>query len=155
MVTDLDGTARSEAEDNTNVILGHVRLTKTVALDANCDHTADGAYAEIQSQKVEPGQCAIWQILAKNEGDTAVKNVIINDSIPAYTRYETSSLRIDINGVATTLTDGLADDAGQHDASTNKVTYYLGANADFANAKGGELASGESATVRFTVKVEE
>jgi uncharacterized repeat protein (TIGR01451 family) len=152
IVTDPDGTARSEAEDNTNVILGHVRLTKTVALDEDCDNTADGAYAEIQSQKVEPGQCAIWQILAKNEGDTLVKNVIINDSMPAYTRYLAGSLRID--GMADP-SDAPNDDAAEHDAVANKVTYYLGANADFANSKGGELASGETSTVRFTVKVEE
>ena len=71
-VMDPDGTPRSEAEDNSNVILGQVRLTKTVALDANCDNTAEGDYAQIQTSKVEPGQCAIWKILAKNEGDTLV-----------------------------------------------------------------------------------
>jgi uncharacterized repeat protein (TIGR01451 family) len=151
-VTDPDGTKRSDAEDTTNVILGQVRLTKTVALDTDCDNSPDSPYAEIQSQKVEPGQCAIWQILAKNEGDTSVKNVIVNDSMPAYTNYLAGSLRID--GV-TDPSDAMADDAAEYNQTANKVTYYLGANADYANSKGGELASGETSTVRFTVKVEE
>ncbi|HFC92418.1 MAG TPA: hypothetical protein ENJ51_06360 [Leucothrix mucor] len=152
-VTDPDGTKRSAAEDNSNVILGQVRLTKTVALDVGCDNRADGPFAKIQSSKVEPGQCAIWQILAKNEGNTLVKNVIVNDSVPAFTSYVAGSLRID--GLATDPTDQMKDDAAEYDQSANKITYYLGANADYANSKGGELASGETSVVRFTVKVEE
>ena len=149
-------TVRSTAEDNTNVILGQVRLTKTVALDSNCDNTADdpNSYAEIQSAKVEPGQCVIWNILAKNEGDTLVKNVIVNDSIPAYTEYFAGSLRID----GATMTDaigGIPADAAEYDSTRNKVTYYLGANSDAAAKKGGELKSGETSVVRFTVTVEE
>ncbi len=152
-VTDPDGTKRSAAEDNSNVISGQVRLTKTVALDANCDNTADGAYAEIQASKVEPGQCAIWKILAKNEGSTMVKNVIVNDSIPAYTDYLANSLRIE--GATTDPSDATGDDAAEYDKVANKVTYYLGANADAANSKGGELAAGESTTVRFTIRVQQ
>ncbi len=152
-VTDPDGTKRSAAEDNSNVILGQVRLTKTVALDVGCDNRADGPFAKIQSSKVEPGQCAIWQILAKNEGNTLVKNVIVNDSVPAFTSYVAGSLRID--GLATDPTDQMKDDAAEYDQSANKITYYLGENADYANSKGGELASGETSIVRFTVKVEE
>jgi uncharacterized repeat protein (TIGR01451 family) len=147
-----NATLRSKAEDNSNVILGQVRLTKTVALDANCDNTADGAYAEIQTSKVEPGQCAIWKILAKNEGDTLVKNVIVNDSIPTYTDYLADSLRIE--GVTNNPTDGTGDDAAEYNSTADKVTYYLGTAPDVANSKGGELASGESTTVRFTIRVE-
>ena len=152
-VTDPDGTKRSAAEDNSNVISGQVRLTKTVALDANCDNTPDGAYAQIQTSKVEPGQCAIWKILAKNEGDTLVKNVIVNDSIPAYTSYLAGSLRIE--GATADPSDTMGDDAGEYNQTANKVTYYLGAKADAATSKGGELASGESTTVRFTIRVED
>lgn len=144
-------TVRSSSKDNTNIILGQVRLTKTVALDKNCDNKPDSSYAEIQTTKVEPGQCAIWQIFAKNEGDTAVKNVVVNDSIPAYTDYLAGSLFID--DIAATDAKDAADGA-EFNASTNKVTYYLGAGIKPVDGIGGTLASGESSTVRFTVKVE-
>ncbi|MCK5901608.1 MAG: hypothetical protein KAG28_00550 [Cocleimonas sp.] len=151
-VTNTDGTDRSSSKDNTNVILGQVRLVKKVALDVNCDHTAEGAFAEIQPSKVQPGQCAIWQITAKNEGDVPVKNVIVNDSISAYTDYVAGSLRI--AGVQANPTDAVGDDQGEMDAATNKVTFYLGDDTDSSKKKGGELKSGESAVVQFTVKVE-
>ena len=147
---DTNGTLRSEAKDTSTVILGQVRLTKTVALDANCDNTADGDFAAIQSAKVEPGQCAIWKIVAKNEGDAIVKNVIINDSIPAYTDFLANSLRI---AGAANPTDAVADDAAE--ADSGKVTYYLGSNRpNNAPTKGGELQAGETSTVYFTVQVE-
>ncbi|MCK5895319.1 MAG: hypothetical protein KAG20_00865 [Cocleimonas sp.] len=148
-----DSEIRSSAEDNTNVILGQVRLTKTVALDKNCDSEVDAgeSFAEIQASKVEPGQCAIWQILAKNEGDTLVKNVIVNDSIPAYTNYFAGSLRVD----GAVVTDAASDDAGEYNSNANKITYYLGANANYATSKGGDLPSGETSIVKFTVQVEE
>jgi uncharacterized repeat protein (TIGR01451 family) len=152
-VTDPNGgTLRSSAKDTSNVILGQVRLTKTVALDANCDNTEEGVFAKIQPAPVEPGQCAIWKVMAKNEGDEKVKNVIVNDSIPVYTEYLANSLRIE---GAADPSDAASDDAAEYNQAENKVTYYLGSNATPASLKGGELASGETATVRFTVKVEQ
>jgi uncharacterized repeat protein (TIGR01451 family) len=148
--TDTNGTERNMAQDTSTVILGQVRLDKKVALDANCDNVPDGPFAAIQNAQVEPGQCAVWEIFAKNEGDALVKNVVVTDSVPAYTTYLANSLRI--NG--STPTDAEGDDAGEIDA-TNKISYYLGTNPAPATKQGGELQSGESATVRFTVKVDE
>jgi len=150
--TDTDDTPRSEAKDTSTVILGQVRLDKTVALDANCDNTADGVYAAIQTSKVEPGQCAIWKIVAKNEGDALVKNVVVNDSVPAYTTFLANSLRID---GAADPTDAVGDDAAEVNTGTGKVTYYLGSNRPADVTKGGELQAGETSTVYFTVKVEQ
>jgi uncharacterized repeat protein (TIGR01451 family) len=154
--TDPDGTERNTAEDNSNVILGQVRLTKTVALDVACDNTADGAFAEIQSAKVEPGQCAIWEIVAKNEGDATVKNVIVTDIVPTYTTLLTGSLTID---TVAGKTETIGDD-GAEVSSAGVITYYLGGGTGSdapnpATGKGGILKSGESSTVRFTVKVDE
>jgi uncharacterized repeat protein (TIGR01451 family) len=99
---------------------------------------------------VKPGQCAIWEIFAKNEGDALVKNVVVTDSVPAYTTFVANSLRV--NGVNPTDIEG--DDAAEID-NTSKITYYLGANTEPLNKLGGEMQSGESATVRFTVLVDE
>ena len=154
-VTDPDvggiaGTVRNIAEDNSNVILGQVRLTKTVAVDANCDKTPEGAFAEIQATKIEPGQCAVWEIFAKNEGDAKVKNVIITDVVPTYTSLIDDSLIID--GVSKTKKTG--DDEAEV-SNSGVITYYLGTGANAANQVGGVLLSGASSTVRFTVKIDE
>jgi uncharacterized repeat protein (TIGR01451 family) len=161
-VSDPDGTSRNTAEDNSSVILGQVRLTKTVALDADCNNTAEGAFAEIQSAKVEPGQCAIWEIVAKNEGDATVKNVIVTDVVPTYTTLKANSLVIvDVNGntVSPAPSITIGDDAAEV-SNVGVITYYLGGGTgnDAPNpaiGKGGILKSGESSTVRFTVKVDE
>ena len=155
--TNTDGTPRSEAKDTSTVILGQVRLDKTVAIDADCNGEADdtNSFAAIQTTKVEPGQCATWKIVAKNEGDAIVKNVIVNDTVPAYTTYLANSFRVfDNAGVAVTpATDATGDDVAEVD--TGKVTYYLGANPIPASTTGGELQAGETSTVYFTVKVEQ
>jgi len=149
-VTDPNGTVRNIAEDNSNVILGQVRLTKTVAVDANCDKDPDGAFAEIQATKIKPGECAVWKIFAKNEGDAKVKNVIVTDIVPTYTSLIDDSLTIDGTG----KTKGIGDDEAEV-SNTGVITYYLGTGTDAANQMGGILQSGEFSTVHFTVKIDE
>ncbi len=150
-VTDPNSTrVRNIAEDNSNVILGQVRLTKTVAVDANCDKTPEGLFAEIQATKIEPGQCAVWEIFAKNEGDAKVNNVIVTDIVPTYTSLIDDSLTID--GVGKTKSIG--DDEAEV-SNGGVITYYLGTGTNAANQVGGILLSGASSTVRFTVKIDE
>ncbi len=150
------GTVRNTATDTSNVILGQVRLDKTVALQTDCtDPSTIGSFAEIQSAAVEPGQCAVWQIVAKNEGDALVKNVVVNDNVPAYTTSLANSL-LYCKGFGCTpaaVTDTAGDDAGE--VVNDLVTFYLGDNSTPANKLGGELQPGESSTVRFTVKIDE
>ena len=167
--TDPNGTVRNTATDTSTVILGQVRLNKTVALDSDCNTIADideipaiaGAqpFAAVQSSKVEPGQCAIWNIDAKNEGDALVKNVIVTDSIPAYTSFVSGSLKYCLGDscdiTADTITDAEADDPGEKSPSTDVVSFYLGTGSIPATKKGGDLQPGQSATIRFTVKVDE
>ncbi len=158
---DLNGAVRSTATDTSNVILGQVRLDKTVALDANCDMSADGPFAAIQTAQVEPGQCAVWQIVAKNEGDALVKNVIVTDSVPAFTDFMTGSLKYCLNnGCDITLanaikTDGVGDDAAEKSTTSDLISFYLGNGSIPANKKGGDLLPGQSAILQFTVKVNE
>lgn len=158
-------TPRSTATDTSRVILGQVRLDKTVALQTDCTNTGTiGAFATIQTAQVEPGQCAVWQIVAKNEGDAQVKNVVIKDSVPAYTAYLANSLQY-CKGLSCTpasVTDAVAtggavgsatNDAGE--ISGDAITFFVGDSPDPLNKLGGQLLPGESATVRFTVKVDE
>lgn len=155
--TDTDDTPREVAEDTSTVVLGQVRLDKTVALDELCDGTLESGFLPIQTDQVKPGDCAVWEIVATNEGDALVKNVVVSDSIPTYTAYQSPTLQycLGFNCDPTTggVTDAASDDAGEYDG-VDKVTFWVGTNAT-PGTEGGELQPGQSATVRFSVKVDE
>lgn len=155
--TDTDDTPREIAEDTSTVILGQVRLEKTVALDEGCNGTLESGFLPIQTDQVKPGDCAVWEIVATNEGDALVKNVVVSDSIPTYTTYHSPTLQycLGFNCDPTTggVTDNTGDDAGEYDG-VDKVTFWVGTNPT-PGTEGGELQPGQSATVRFGVKVDE
>ena len=150
-------TIRTTATDTSNVILGQVRLDKTVARQSDCnDLNTIGGFDKIQPEQVEPGQCVVWQIVAKNEGDALVKNVVIKDNVPAYTSALANSLKyckgfgcVPLGGIS----DAVGDDAAE--IANELVTFFVGDNPTPASSLGGQLLPGESATVRFTVKVDE
>ena len=144
--------------DASSVVLGQVRLQKTVAYDQLCDGTADGAFEASLTAKVAPGECAIWQIQAENQGDALAKNVVIRDTVPAYSNYKLSSMKYSLGTAAfTDLSDSVVD-AGEINVSGgvtgNAITFYVGASADPANKKGGDLEPGNKATVQFSTKVQ-
>lgn len=147
----------AKVEDVSSVILGQVRLNKTVAYDAACDGTADTPFAANLTAEVAPNQCAIWQIVAENQGDANALNVIIRDNVPAYTTYEAGSLRyalgtINAGNPLATLTDAAADDAGEQ--VVDDITFFAGTGSAPATSKGGTLVPGQIATVRFSTRVE-
>ncbi len=149
-------TVRNTATDTSNVILGQVRLDKTVALQADCTTPPVAAnYQAIQSATVEPGQCAVWQIVATNEGTAVVKNVVIKDNIPAYTTSMAGTLEYceGLNCTPASVSDTAGNDAGE--IVNDLVTFYVGAGSTPASSTGGELQPGQTATVRFTVKVDQ
>ena len=67
--------------DTTTVTAGQIRLVKTQAVDALCDGIADGAYGQ-GTIAAQPGQCIVYRIVATNEGNAAVTNVVITDTLP-------------------------------------------------------------------------
>jgi uncharacterized repeat protein (TIGR01451 family) len=144
----------ASVNDSSTVILGQVRLQKKVAYDAACDGTPDGAFEASLTANVAPGECAIWQIQAENQGDALAKNVVIRDNVPAYSTYQVGSLtyRLGSTGSFAAVTDAAGDDAGE--ISGDAIAFYVGANAVPATPKGGELLPGEMATVRFSTKVQ-
>ena len=149
----------TSVEDTSNVILGQVRLTKKVAYDHNCDGTpsaADGSavpYETSLTQKVAPGECAVWQIVAENQGDADALNVVVRDKIPAFSTYKTGSLSycLATGCMPATVSDTADGDAGKF--VDPNITFYVGLGADPANDKGGKLVPGEQSTVRFVTKV--
>jgi hypothetical protein len=109
-------------------------LTKTQALDANCDGVADTAYsnAAITTGAV-PGACIRYQITATNSsGGPDVGFVVIRDDIPANTTYHTT------NALAATLGAIILPISGP---VTNVQTNV------------GTLHNGESSTMSFGVRI--
>ena len=171
--------ATVSCSDTSTIILGQVRLTKTVSPDTACDGTPDEALATTKGAVIEPNQCAVWQIVATNEGDATVSNVIIYDAAPSFTTYVAGKMAscagdatLDTTGSGCTTTDIVtnkdhtdADDIAATDgggvahvdghfakASGGNVTFYVGTGA--TQTTGGALAPGASITVRFTTQVD-
>ena len=55
-------------QDQSQIVAGNVRLTKTVAVDNECDGVENTVFQESASVEVEPGQCLIWRVVAENQG---------------------------------------------------------------------------------------
>lgn len=141
----------ASVEDVSTVILGQVRLVKTVAYDAACDGTADGAFAANLSTQVAPTECAIWKIVAENQGDVNALNVIIRDNVPTYTTYQASSLKYALGTAALApLTDIVDTDNAEQVSGT--VSFFVGTGA--TPTTGGTLVPGQTATVQFSTKVD-
>lgn len=71
----------SDCDDTATVACAgcSVSIDKTVALDNNCDGTADGAFLETVTQ--EDGECVIYKICVSNTGDQVLdgSGVTVND----------------------------------------------------------------------------
>lgn len=155
--TDTDGAGPDTAGPNTSVedistvILGQVRLVKTVAYDAACDGVADGSFAANLSTQVAPGECAIWKIVAENQGDANALNVIVRDTVPIYTTYQTGSLMYALSNTAlASRTDAAGDDNAEQVGGT--ASFFVGTGA--TPTTGGTLLPGQTATVQFSTKVD-
>jgi len=152
------GAPSATVSDQTTVINSQVRIDKTVAVDALCDGTADTAFAAIQTVSIEPGQCAIWQVVAENQGAADAYNVIITDAIPPFSDYEPSSLIYCLsNGcLLDSIPDDVSDaaDLDEGQISGSNLFFFVGTNPDPANGLGGTLVPGEKATAQFSVRVQ-
>jgi len=156
-LTNVDTTAGApdaSLVDQTTVVDGAVRLSKSVAADLDCDGQADGSFDAVQATEVAPGQCAIWQVVAENQGTTDASNVIISDAIPAFSGYEAASLMycISNNCVPALVSDTAGDDAGE--ITGTNIVFYAGTGANPSAGEGGVLVPGEQATAQFSVKVQ-
>lgn len=141
-------------QDQSQIVEGKVRLTKTVAVDNECDGIENTVFLETQAVQVEPEQCLIWQVVAENQGTADAYKVVVTDPVPPFTTFETGSLAYCVNTGCTlgTVSDTAGDDAGEEAGGT--VTFYIGTGSVPGTGTGGTLVPGEQATVRFAVKVD-
>ena len=160
-VTDADsasptaGDTLTSSEDQTTVMLGQVRVDKTVAIDEGCNGSLESSFMEVQATQVKPGDCVVWNLTATNEGTATVKNVKISDAAPAFTDYLAGSLKFcQGNGCAPQSVDDASNsDSGTYSAGLVNFFAINGAS-DPANGIGGELISGEKMTGQFTVQIQ-
>ena len=137
--------------DRTTVIDSKVRLTKSVAIDANCDSVPEGSFAAVLATPVAPEQCAIWEIVAENVGTEDALNVEIVDAAPLYSAYLDGSLAY-CQGAGCAPDPAAGAAAGTVAGST--VTFRVGDGADPASGAGGTLPPNGFVTVRFGVRVQ-
>lgn len=118
--------------DLTTLSAGELRLTKTQALDASCDGTADGSF-QLSGLAIRPGQCVVYQIQATNEGSQTLTNVTIRDTVPPYTTLQVPP--------APSVTQGTVDLTQV--ATTGELAGVVGT-----------LLPGQSASLRFAIQVQ-
>lgn len=149
------GGPGSTVSYQTDVVNTQVRLTKTVAVDPECDGiVADADFSTVQATQVAPGQCVVWRLVAENQGDVDARNVTITDAVPAFTTFEAGRLAYCIDNACSPAP---ATDAADGDAATwngSSIVYYVGPGADPGADQGGTLVPGQKATGQFSVKVD-
>lgn len=95
------------ATDSTTVIASQVTLTKTQALDANCDGTPETAFLPTAILTgAAPGGCLRYEITASNVGPVAVTNLTVSDATPAYTTYSSAVAASATAGTVTAPANG-------------------------------------------------
>jgi len=140
--------------DQTTVINGQVKILKTVAVDAACDGAADGPFAAVQNTGVAPGECAIWRVSATNSGTADANNVVVNDSVTAFSTFESGSLRYCLGSSCSPAPVTDAADTDEGTLAGSNIVFYVGTGPSPASGEGGVLVGGQVAIVEFAVKID-
>jgi len=101
---------------------------------------------------LNPGDVITYTITVTNTGNDDAIDVVLQDSIPAFTNYVPGSLQVVSGANAGFKTDASGDDQADYDGGNNQVVFRLGTGADGVN--GGTLAYTESTMVNFQVQVD-
>ena len=121
------------AIDATTIINGQLVITKTQALDADCNGVEDAAFSPLNlTTGAIPGACIRYEITVTNIGSTPVTGVVINDATPANTLGSNAASSFTSQGTLNVPADGAA----------GPVTANLGV-----------IGPGGSATIRFSVRI--
>jgi uncharacterized repeat protein (TIGR01451 family) len=110
-VTDLNTVTPAEncpaqtAKYSTTVSNGQLRVLKSQVKDVACTATAiDPTTFGVAALLVNPGECIVYKVVATNEGNAAVSNVVLNDAVPAYTSYAATQLTTQCSATGVTGT---------------------------------------------------
>ncbi len=123
-----------QATDGTTVINGQLTISKAQALDGDCNGIEDAAFTALNlTTGAIPGACIRYEITVTNIGSTPVTGVVIADATPANT---TSS-----NAASASTTVG-------------SITVPVNGSAGVVTANIGVLGPGQSAVIRFSVRID-
>ncbi len=127
-----EGVYAAAAVFATELYAPNLAVTKTVS--------------DIDGGDILPGDVLEYEITVASNGADAAADVVLRDPVPAGTSLVAASLVVD----GTLRTDVAGDDVAEHDAQ-GRVVARLGAGA--SSSAGGTLNPGQSALVRFRVRV--
>lgn len=126
--------------DLTTVTEGQVRLVKDQAL-VNCT-TGTGATYTQTTVSAKPGECVKYRIVATNEGNATVTNVVISDNTPSYTQLNVTAGEA---GTAVTATG----------ATLQNPANYTNGYKGTVSAAQASFAPNATASLEFVIKVDE
>lgn len=107
------------------------------------------------TDKAVAGDTIEYSITAKSIGQDGVTDFILTDSLPTGVTYLPNSLKITAGPNSGSKTDASGDDQAFYDSNTNKVTFYLGKNANSSTGGQFDPAGGQDtqSTIAFRAVV--
>ena len=127
------------ATDSAVIVASDLQILKEQALDANLDGTPDTAYSVTDiTTGALPGKAILYRITVRNNGSSAVDNVKVFDSTPAFTTYTNLNPAGVVGGSAPGVTTVPAN------GSTGSFQFNVGT-----------LNPGDQATITFGVKIDQ
>lgn len=121
------------ALDATTIINGELTIVKRQALDADCNGVEDAAFSALNlAAGAIPGACIRYEITVTNIGTTSVTNVVVNDATPANT---------------------VSSNAASASTTVGTIAVPVNGTAGTVTATIGTLGPGQSAVIRFNVRI--
>jgi len=127
----------------------------TFAIDIyepNIEGNINKTMTDLNGGVLNPGDIIAYTIMVTNTGNDDAIDMLLQDSIPAFTNYIPGSMQVVSGANAGSKTDASGDDQATYEVGTNQVIFRLGTGADGVN--GGTLAFNESTVVSFQVQVD-
>ncbi|WP_028315926.1 DUF11 domain-containing protein [Desulfatibacillum aliphaticivorans] len=141
------GSATASVLDITTVNGTQLTITKTGAVDNNCDGTPDTVFGTGTLEAL-PGECVIWKLEVINLGQEPICQVEVHDGAVAFTT---------LDGAPAIISEPAPGGTGSCVVNGQDFDCTVGNPYDIDNNGGSEsfcLQPGEQAEIRFRVKVE-
>ena len=121
------------ATDGTTIINGQLVISKMQCMDRDCNGVEDSTFTSVNlAFGAVPNACVRYQITVTNIGTTPVTSVVVNDATPANT---------------------VSSNAASATTSVGTVSVPANGSAGTVTANIGSLGPGQSAVIRFSVRI--